>query len=48
MQMQSNEACAMKNMAPEIFRQRLLMEGYYAIEGTSDSVVLFLTGIAPL
>ena len=46
MQMKSNGAGAMKNLAPEIFRQRLLMEGYYTIEVTRESLVGFLTGIA--
>ncbi len=36
----------MKNLAPEIFRQRLLLEGYYTIEVTRQSLAAFLTGIA--
>ena len=36
----------MKNLAPEIFRQRLLIEGYYTIEVTRESLAVFLTGIA--
>lgn len=36
----------MKNLAPEIFRQRLLIEGYYTIEVTRESLAGFLTGIA--
>lgn len=36
----------MKNLAPEIFRQRLLIEAYYTIEVTRDSLAGFLTGIA--
>jgi len=36
----------MKNLAPEIFRQRLLIEGYYSAEVTRESLAGFLTGIA--
>lgn len=36
----------MKNLAPEIFRQRLLIEGYYTIEVTRESLASYLTGVA--
>lgn len=36
----------MKNLAPEIFRQRLLIEGYYTIEMTRDSLAAYLAGVA--
>lgn len=36
----------MKNLAPEIFRQRLLMEGYYTIKVTRESLAAFLSGLA--
>lgn len=36
----------MKNLAPEIFRQRLLIEGYYTIGVTRESLSGFLMGIA--
>jgi len=36
----------MKNLAPEIFRQRLLIEGYYSAEVTRESLAGFLTGMA--
>lgn len=36
----------MRNLAPDIFRQRLLIEGYYAGEVTADRVREYLLGIA--
>lgn len=36
----------MKNLAPEIFRQRLLIEGYYTIEVTRESLAGYLTAVA--
>lgn len=36
----------MKNLAPEIFRQRLLIEGYYTIAVTRESLAVYLTGVA--
>jgi len=36
----------MKNLAPEIFRQRLLIEGYYTVEMTRFSLAAYLTGVA--
>lgn len=36
----------MKNLAPEIFRQRLLIEGYYTIEVTRESLAAYLAGLA--
>ena len=36
----------MKNLAPEIFRQRLLIEGYYSEEVTRESLAGYLAGIA--
>ncbi|TAN50157.1 MAG: hypothetical protein EPN19_14560 [Betaproteobacteria bacterium] len=36
----------MKNLAPEIFRQRLLIEGYYTIEVTRESLAGYLSGVA--
>jgi S-adenosylmethionine/arginine decarboxylase-like enzyme len=36
----------MKNIAPDIFRQRLLIEAYYTIEVTSDLVKEFLLSLA--
>lgn len=36
----------MKNLAPEIFRQRLLIEGYYSAEVTRESLAQYLTGVA--
>ncbi len=36
----------MKNLAPEIFRQKLLIEGYYTIEVTRESLAGYLTGVA--
>ena len=36
----------MKNLAPEIFRQRLLIEGYYTIEVTRESLAAYLSGVA--
>jgi len=34
----------MKNLAPEIFRQRLLIEGYYSVEVTRECIDTFLKG----
>lgn len=36
----------MKNLAPEIFRQRLLIEGYTTIEVTRETLDAFLVGLA--
>ena len=36
----------MKNLAPEIFRQRLLIEGYYTIDVTRETLAAYLTGVA--
>ncbi len=36
----------MKNLAPEIFRQRFLIEGYTTIEVTRESLSAYLTGVA--
>jgi S-adenosylmethionine decarboxylase len=36
----------MSNLAPEIFRQRLLLESYYSVEVTAESVRGFLLGLA--
>ena len=36
----------MRNLAPEIFRQRLLVEGYYTIEVTRESLAQYLTAVA--
>ena len=36
----------MQNIAPDIFRQRLLIEGYYTIDMTSEVVEKFLTSLA--
>lgn len=36
----------MKNLAPDIFRQRLLLEGYYSGEMTGDRVKEYLLGVA--
>ncbi len=36
----------MKNLAPEIFRQRLLIEGYYTAEVTRESLAAYLSGVA--
>ena len=36
----------MKNLAPEIFRQHLLLEGYYTIEVTRESLAGYLNGVA--
>ncbi len=35
-----------RDIAPDIFRQRLLIEGYYSIEIGRDEVAAFLTGLA--
>ena len=36
----------MRNLAPDIFRQRFLIEGYYSGEMTADRVTEYLLGIA--
>jgi hypothetical protein len=36
----------MRNLAPDIFRQRLLIEGYYADEMTRERLTEYLTSIA--
>jgi hypothetical protein len=36
----------MKNLAPDIFRQRLLVEGYYSGEMTAERVSEYLVSIA--
>ena len=36
----------MKDLAPDIFRQRLLIEGYYSAEVTRGSLADYLTGLA--
>jgi len=36
----------MKDLAPDIFRQRLLIEGYYTIEVTRESLAAYLSGVA--
>lgn len=36
----------MRNLAPDIFRQRLLIEGYYTGEMPSERVRDYLTGVA--
>jgi len=36
----------MRDIAPDIFRQRLLVEGFYSEEVARDTVVAFLTGLA--
>lgn len=36
----------MKNIAPEIFRQRLLIEGFYSAEITRDLLKQYLLGVA--
>ena len=36
----------MRNLAPDIFRQRLLIEGYYSGEMTADRITNYLLGIA--
>lgn len=36
----------MKNLAPDIFRQRLLIEGYTTVDVTRESLADYLTGIA--
>jgi S-adenosylmethionine decarboxylase len=35
-----------KNLAPDIFRQRLLIEGYYTIDVSADTIARFLLGVA--
>lgn len=36
----------MKDLAPQVFRQRLLMEGLYGIDVDRDSVARYLSGLA--
>lgn len=36
----------MRNIAPDIYRQRLLIEGYYNIDVSPDTVARFLYGVA--
>ncbi|NJK47830.1 hypothetical protein HC931_06305 [Candidatus Gracilibacteria bacterium] len=36
----------MKNIAPDIFRQRLIIEGFYTIEVTKNVIKKYLTEIA--
>lgn len=36
----------MRNLAPHVFRQRLLMEGLYAIDVTRESLARYLSGLA--
>jgi len=36
----------MKNIAPEIFRQRLIVEGYYTIDVNKEVIEQYLLGIA--
>ncbi len=36
----------MKDLAPEIYRQRLLIEGYYTVDATRESLAAFLHGLA--
>ncbi len=36
----------MKNIAPDIFRQRLLIEGFYSINVTRDLLKEYLLGVA--
>ncbi len=36
----------MKNLAPDIFRQRLLVEGYYTVEVTRERLAAYLAGVA--
>ena len=36
----------MRNLAPDIFRQRLLLEGYYSGDMTADRVTNYLVGAA--
>ena len=36
----------MKNIAPNIFRQRLIMEGYYTTAVTSKTLKKYLVGVA--
>jgi len=40
------ETLAMKNLAPDIFRQRLLVEGHYTIDMDADVVREFLSELA--
>lgn len=36
----------MKNLAPQLFRQRLLIEGFYTIDVTRERVAAYLRGVA--
>jgi hypothetical protein len=36
----------MKNVAPEIFRQRLIIEGFYTVEVTKETIDEYLRGLA--
>jgi S-adenosylmethionine decarboxylase len=36
----------MKDLAPQVFRQRLLMEGLYTVDVTRASLASYLTGLA--
>ena len=36
----------MRNLAPHIFRQRLLIEGFYAVEMTREKLTEYLLGLA--
>ena len=36
----------MKNLAPDIFRQRLLLEGFYSGEMTAERLTEYLLGVA--
>ena len=36
----------LKNIAPEIFRQRLIIEGYYGIDATKEKVEKYLIDLA--
>lgn len=36
----------MKNIAPEVFRQRLMIEGFYTIEVTKENLDTYLRGLA--
>lgn len=38
----------MENLAPDIFRQRLLIEGFYTIEVTNDVLKSYLLGLAEM
>lgn len=36
----------MRDLAPEIFRQRFLLEGFYTLEADAAAVAAYLTGLA--